>query len=130
VLDLFFSDCSLPMWAVLLSVLCGVGAWLLGRRSKANLIEQLQVGTNAEISAAQNGERAAFRDLLIAEMAAMRQSIKEYNAESETVQKRLNTAVAQTLVPRATIEITEKKDSKCKERHVPREQWEPAKPEL
>jgi hypothetical protein len=76
-LDLFFSDCSLPMWAVLLSVLCGVGAWLLGRGSKANLIEQLQVGTNAEISAAQNGERAPFRDLLIAEMAAMRQSIKQ-----------------------------------------------------
>ena len=75
----------------------------------ANLIEQLQVGTNAEISAAENGERAAFRDLLIAEIAAMRQSIKEYNAESETVQKRLNTAVAQTLVPRATIEITEKR---------------------
>jgi hypothetical protein len=39
----------------------------------------------------------------------MRQSIKEYNAESETVQKRLNTAVAQTLVPRATIEITKKR---------------------
>jgi hypothetical protein len=66
----------------------------------------------------------------MAEIAVMRQSKKEYNAESETVQKRLNTAVAQTLVPRATIEITGKKDSKCKERHVPREQWEPAKPEL
>ena len=60
----------------------------------------------------------------------MRQSIKEYNAESETVRERLNIAVAQTLVLRATIEIMEKRVASCKERHVPRDQWEPAKPEF
>jgi hypothetical protein len=96
------------MWAVLLSVVSGVGAWLLGRRNMANLTEQLRFGTNAELSATENGERAAFRDSLIAEIAVMRQSIKEYSAESETVRKRLNTAVAQTLVLKATIEIMEK----------------------
>jgi hypothetical protein len=129
-LSVFFSDCDSPMWAVLLSLLSGVGAWLLGRRNMANLFEQLQVGANTELSAAENGERAAFRDLLMAEIASMRQSIKEYNAESETVRERLNTAVAQTLVLRATIEIMEKRVASCKERHGPRDQWEPAKPEL
>jgi hypothetical protein len=118
------------MWAVLLSVVSGIGAWLLGRRNMANLIEQLQAGANAELSAAENRARAAFRDLLMAEIAVMRQSIKEYNAESETVRDRLNTAVAQTLVLRATIEIMEKKVASCRERHVARDQWEPAKLEL
>jgi hypothetical protein len=129
-LSVFFSDCNSPMWAVLLSVLSGIGAWLLGRRNRANLIEQLQAGTNAESSAAENGERAAFRELLMAEMAALRLSIKEYNAENEMVRERLNIAVAQTLVLRATIEIMEKRVASCKERHVPRDQWEPAKPEF
>jgi hypothetical protein len=129
-LSVFFSDCSSPMWAVLLSVVSGIGAWLLGRRNMANLIEQLHVGINAELSATECGERAAFRDLLMAEIAAMRQSIKEDNAESETVRERLNTAVAQTLVLRATIEIMEKKVTLCKERHAPPYQWEPAKREL
>jgi hypothetical protein len=129
-LSVFFSDCNSPMWAVLLSVLSGIGAWLLGRRNMANLIEQLQVGANAESSADENGERAAFRDLLMAEIATMRQSIKIYSAENETVRERLNTAVAQTLVLRATIEIMEKRVASCKERHVPRDLWEPAKAEL
>jgi hypothetical protein len=115
------------MWAVLLSVVSGIGAWLLGRRNMANLTEQLQVGTNAESSAAESGARAAFRDLLMAEIAAMRQSIKEYKTESETVR---DTAVAQTLVLRATIEIMEKRVAFCRERHVARDQWEPAKHEL
>jgi hypothetical protein len=118
------------MWAVLLSMVSGIGAWLLGRRNMANLIEQLQIGATAELSAAENGARAAFRDLLMAEIAAMRQSIKEYNAESETVRDRLNTAVAQTLVLRATIEMLERRIAFCKERHVARDQREPAKPEL
>jgi hypothetical protein len=129
-LSFFFSDCSSPMWAVLLSVVSGIGAWLLGRRNRANLIEQLQVGTNTEPSAAENGARAAFRNLLLAEIAAMRQSIKEYKAESETVRDRLNTAVAQTLVLRATIEIMEKRVAFCRERHAARDQWGPAKHEL
>jgi hypothetical protein len=128
--SVFFSSCSSPMWAVLLSALSGIGAWLLGRRNMATLIEQLQVGANAQLSAAERGERAAFRDSLIAEISAMRQSIKENNAESETVRDRLNTAVAQTLVLRATIEIMEKKVAFCRERHVVRDQWEPAKPGL
>ena len=81
---------------------CWVGGiWLTSRSS-------FRFGTNAELSATENGERAAFRDSLIAEIAVMRQSIKEYSAESETVRKRLNTAVAQTLVLKATIEIMEK----------------------
>ena len=129
-LSFFFSDCSSPMWAVMLSVVSGIGAWLLGRRNRANLIEQLQVGTNAELSAAENGARAAFRNLLLAEISAMRQLIKEYDVESETVRDRLNTAVAQTLVLSATIEIMEKRVAFCRERHVARDQWEPAKHEL
>jgi hypothetical protein len=123
----FLSDCSSPMWAALLSVVSGIGAWMLGRRNKANLIRQLQAGANAELSAGENGARTAFRDLLMAEIAAMRQSIKVYRAESETVRARLNTAVAQTLVLRATIEIMEKKIASCREREVARHQWEPAK---
>jgi hypothetical protein len=127
----FFSDCSSsPIWAALLSVVSGIGAWLLGRRSAAKLVEQLRAGTNAELSAAENGERAAFRDLLIAEIAAMRQSIKEYSAESETVRDRLNTAVAQTLVLRATIEIMERKVAACKEQNLVHDHAEPAKLEL
>ena len=129
-LSVFFSGCGAPIWAVLLSAVSGICAWLLGRRNMANLNEQLQVGTKAELSATENGERAAFRDSSMAEIAAMRQSIKEYNAESETVRERLNIAVAQTLVLRATIEIMEKRVASCKERHVPRDQWEPAKPEF
>jgi hypothetical protein len=43
-LSVFFSDCYAAMWAVLLSALSGIGAWLLRQRNMANLIEQLQVG--------------------------------------------------------------------------------------
>ncbi len=128
-LYVFFSGCSSPTWAVMLSLVSGIGAWLLGRRDMANLTEQLQVGANPELSAAESGERAAFRDSLIAEISAMRQLIKEYDVESEAVRDRLNTAVAQTLVLRATIEIMEKKVAFCRERHVARDKWEPAKSE-
>jgi hypothetical protein len=114
-LSVFFSDCYAPMWAVLLSALSGIGAWLLRQRNMANLIEQLEVGANTESSAAENAERAAFRDLLMADIASMRQSIKDYNVENERVRERLNTAVAQTLVLRATVEIMEKRLASCKE---------------
>jgi hypothetical protein len=42
----FLSDCNSPIWAVLLSTVSGIGAWLLGRRNMANLNEMLQVGTD------------------------------------------------------------------------------------
>jgi hypothetical protein len=51
----------------------------------------------------------------MADIASMRPSMKDYNVENEMVRERLNTAVAQTLVLRATVEIMEKRLASCKE---------------
>jgi hypothetical protein len=114
----FFWDHATPILAVLSSITGGVGAWLLSRRNIDAILERAQIETNAEVSAAETAERTAFRAMLMAEVAAMRQLIKECDADKEALHERLNAAMAQSLVLRATVEIMEKRVAFSRQRHA------------
>ena len=57
--------------------------------------------------------------MLMTEIAAMRRLIKEYESDIELLRERLNTALSQSLVLRATVEIMEKRVAFLKDRHGP-----------
>jgi hypothetical protein len=104
----FFSEHTTPVWAALSSIISGIGAWLLSRRNISAMIERARIESSAEVSASETEERTAFRAMLMTEVTMMRQLIKECEADKETMRERLNTAMAQSLVLRATVEIMEK----------------------
>ena len=91
------------------SIVGGIGAWILSRRNIAAVIERARIETHAELSAAEAKERIAFRATLVTEIMSMRQLLKECDANRELLRQRLNTAMAQSLVLRATVEIMEKR---------------------
>ena len=103
----FFSEHTTPVWAALSSIISGIGAWLLSRRNISAMIERARIESSAEVSASETEERTAFRAMLMTEVTMMRQLIKECEADKETMRERLNTAMAQSLVLRATVEIME-----------------------
>lgn len=77
------------------------------RRINAS-IERMRLKTNAEATAAELAERAAFRAALMAEIGAVRLMMKECETEREALRERLATAEAQILVLKASNEIMEK----------------------
>jgi hypothetical protein len=117
--SIFFSEHATPIWAALSSITSGIGAWLLSRRTAVALVERIRIETDAEVSASETEERTAFRALLMEEVAGMRRSIRECDAAREATRERLNTALTQTLVLRATIEIMEKRVALCKKLRGP-----------
>jgi hypothetical protein len=107
-----------PIWAALSSVVGGIGAWILSRRNIGAVIERARIETHAELSASEAEERTAFRATLMTEIVSMRHLLKECDADKEMLRQRLNTAMAQSLVLRATVEIMEKRVALGKDRHT------------
>jgi hypothetical protein len=105
----FFSQHTSPVWAALSSIISGIGAWLLSRRNISAMIERARIESSVEVSASETEERTAFRAMLMTEVTIMRQLVKECDADNETLRERLNTAMAQSLILRATVEIMEKR---------------------
>jgi DNA-binding transcriptional regulator LsrR (DeoR family) len=105
----FFSQHTSPVWAALSSIISGIGAWLLSRRNISAMIERARIESSVEVSASETEERTAFRAMLMTEVTIMRQLVRECDADNETLRERLNTAMAQSLVLRATVEIMEKR---------------------
>jgi hypothetical protein len=97
-----------PIWAALSSIVGGIGAWILSRRNIDALIERARIETHAESTASEAEERMAFRATLMTEITSMRQLLKNCDADTEMLRQRLNTALTQSLVLRATVEIMEK----------------------
>jgi IS1 family transposase len=105
----FFSQHTSPVWAALSSIISGIGAWLLSRRNISAMIERARIESSVEVSASETEERTAFRAMLMTEVTIMRQLVRECDADNEILRERLNTAMAQSLVLRATVEIMEKR---------------------
>jgi IS1 family transposase len=123
--SVLFSEQATPIWAVLSSLVGGIGAWLLGRRNIDAAVERVRIETNAEMSATETEERTAFHAMLMAEVTVMRQLMKECEADQETLRERLNTAMAQSLILRATVEIMEERVAFFKEPHTPNDEVAP-----
>jgi hypothetical protein len=121
----FFSDHTAPIWAALSSIVGGIGAWILSRRNIDSVIERARIETHAELSATEAEERTAFRATLMTEVINMRQLLKECDADKETLRQRLNTALAQSLVLRATVEIMEKRVALGRDRQTLSSQTDP-----
>lgn len=114
----FFSEHAAPIWAALSSIVSGVGAWLLSRRKISAAVDRARIESAAEQTASESEERTAFRAMLMAEVTAMRQVMKECESDKDLLRERLNTAMAQSLVLRATVEIMEKRVEFCRERQI------------
>jgi hypothetical protein len=114
----FLSEYKAPVWAALSSVVGGIGAWVLSQRNINAVIERARIETHAALSAAEAAERTAFRTTLMTETMSMRQLLKECDADKEMLRQRLNTAMAQSLILRAAIEIMEKRVALGRDRHT------------
>jgi hypothetical protein len=114
----FFSGRATPAWAALSSVLSGLGAWMLSRRNIDALIERARIEANAEVSSSETEERTAFRTALMTEIAIMRQLIKDCEADKDVLRERLNAAMEQSLILRATVDIMEKRVAFSRERQT------------
>jgi hypothetical protein len=114
-----FSDISTPTWVALSGAISGLGGWFISIRKINASIERARIKTIAEASTGEAAERAAFRDSLITEMAALRQMIKECEIERDVLRARVNTAEGQILVLKASNEIMERWVTFFKDRNSP-----------
>jgi hypothetical protein len=80
------------------------------------LAESSDAPSPASVRALETGQRAAFLSMLVAEIAGTRRMIKAYQADTEALERRLNTALTQSLVLRASLEIMEKRVALLKAR--------------
>jgi hypothetical protein len=105
---MFFSQHSTQMWAAFSAGVSALGAWLLSLRNANASIERARIRMTTELSATEVAERAAFRATLMAEVAAMRASMKECETDKYMLRDRLNVAEGQILILKASNEIMEK----------------------
>jgi hypothetical protein len=106
------------IWVVLVGLFSALGAWLIRRPHSGAMVKPVGVDTSPEIWLTETGQRTEFRTMLMKEIAGMRQVIKEYEVDTEVLRQRLNAALAQSLVLRATVEIMEKRVAFLKDRQV------------
>lgn len=104
----FFSVIPTAVWAALSGGISSIGTWFIGMRNISVSIERERVRSNAETSAGESAERAAFRATLMVEISALRLLIKECDAERDMLRVRNNAAEGQILVLKASNEIMEK----------------------
>jgi hypothetical protein len=121
----FFSPHTAPIWAALSSIVGGIGAWILSRRNVDAMIERTRIETHAQLSASEAQERVAFRATLMTEIMSMRQLLRDCDSDREMLRQRLNAAMAQSLVLRATVEIMEKRVALGRDPSTPRSQTGP-----
>lgn len=117
----FFSAHATSVWAALSNLVSGLGAWLFCRTHEDARVEPDPVVTSTDICSTEMGQRAAFRAMLMEEIAAMRLVIKERETDADTLRQSLNMALEQSLVLRATVEMLEKRVAFLKDRQVPRD---------
>ena len=84
-------------------------AWGLSRRITEALIAHIYAQGDFGASATETEERAAFRTMLMAEISSLRQTVRQQDADKDVLRQCLNTALAQTLILRATVEIMEQR---------------------
>lgn len=105
---LFLSEHATAIGAVAAAGVSGLGAWLLSLRNIGATVERTRIVMSADESKAEAAERAAFRSSLIAEVAEMRQLIKECETDKVTLRQRLSATEGQILVLKASNEIMER----------------------
>lgn len=105
---IYISDHSTAVWSAFSAGLSGLGAWFVSIARNNASLERARIKISAEASVSEAAERAAFRATLMAEIAEMRQIIKECETERNLLRERLNAAEGQILVLRASNEIMER----------------------
>ncbi len=105
---LFLTDHATSIGALAAAASSGLGAWLLSLRNISATVERTRIAMSADESKAEAVERAAFRSSLIAEVAEMRQLIKECETDKDSLRQRLSATEAQILVLKASNEIMER----------------------
>jgi hypothetical protein len=114
----FLSELSTPIWVALSGAVSGIGAWIVGIRRVNASIERARIKMLADASSSENAERAAFRTTLMAEIASLRQLIKECETEKDAIRERVNRTEGQILVLKASNEIMERWVAFFKDRNV------------
>ena len=104
----FISQHSTQIWAIFSAAVTGLGTWLLSIRNTNASIERARIKMTTEVSNAEVAERAAFRATLMAEVAAMRQLMKECESDKYALRERLNATEGQILILKASNEIMER----------------------
>ncbi|HEY4044695.1 MAG TPA: hypothetical protein VGM32_23020 [Rhodopila sp.] len=113
----FFSSHATPIWSLLPTLLGALDPWVPHRPHRDYHQDQPElIDTNTEICVAETGQRTAFLEMLMAEIAGMRQVIRDYERDTDSLRQRLNTALAQCIVLRAIVEIMEKRVAFLQER--------------
>ena len=107
------------MWAALSAAASALGTWRLSMNRINSSIERVRIKTSSEATTAEAAERAAFRATLMAELAAMRLTIKECEANRDLLRERLNTAEGQIVILKASNEIMERWVAFFKDRAMP-----------
>lgn len=103
------------IWSVLL-VLFGLPQQRLPQPPARNADDEpCPRDTNADFAAAGDGQQAALLATLTAEIAEMRLVLKDDELDTESLRERLNAALAQSLVLRASQEILEKRIVRLRE---------------
>jgi hypothetical protein len=116
---LFLYDISTPTWVALSGAISGFGGWFVSVRKINASIERARIKMIAEAATGEAAERASFRESLMAEMAALRQLIRECETERDVLRARINTAEGQILVLKASNEIMERWVTFFKDRNTP-----------
>jgi hypothetical protein len=104
----FLSGIPTSVWAALAGGVSGIGTWIVGMRQVSASIERARLKINADASAGESAERAAFRAALMADVAELRRLIKECDADRDLLRCRVNTTEEQILVLKASNEIMER----------------------
>jgi hypothetical protein len=105
---LFLTDHASSIWALAAASLSGLGAWLLSLRNISATVQRTRIAISADESRAEAAERAAFRSSLVAEVAEMRELIKECETDKDTLRQRLSATEGQILILKASNEIMER----------------------
>src|ERR1700748_3777269 len=99
---LAFSSHAIPIWSAMASLLDDRTPH---RSNKQEPARADPAATSADVWATETGQRTAFLEMLMAEIAGMRRVIKAYEIDTDSLRQRLNAAVTQSLVLQATVEI-------------------------
>jgi hypothetical protein len=113
------SDFSTPIWVALSGAVSGFGAWIVSVRKINASVERARIKMMADASSGETADRVAFRTTLMAEIAALRQLIKDCENEKDHLRERVNRTEGQILVLKASNEIMEKWVAFFKDRNVP-----------
>jgi hypothetical protein len=104
----FLSELPTALWVGLSGAISGVGAWMVSMRKINASIERARIKMITDASSEESAERVAFRATLMAEIASLRQLVKECESEKVSIRERVNRAEEQILVLSASNEIMEK----------------------